>query len=106
MRADLTSTSGTVALTTTANSVVREVHDRTPVVLSQEGAEKWLAAPERRHVRQPAHRYVPVKEEEVEGAKQNDSVEGRLARGGHGSGSPGHRSRRLPAASNGPALGR
>lgn len=35
-----------VILTTAANDPVRRIHDRMPVVLSQEGAAAWLSAPD------------------------------------------------------------
>jgi len=35
-----------VILTTAANDLLRPVHDRMPALLSQEGAEAWLARPE------------------------------------------------------------
>ena len=35
-----------VILTTTANDLVRPLHDRMPVLLSREGAERWLARPD------------------------------------------------------------
>ncbi len=35
-----------VILTTTANDLVRPLHDRMPVLLSPEGAERWLSCPD------------------------------------------------------------
>lgn len=51
-----------VILTTTANKLVRPIHDRMPVLLSPEDAEAWLATPNALVLKSAPHGWLAARE--------------------------------------------